>query len=194
MKFLEEIEGVDIYLLDQLMKGKIESSHRVLDAGCGKGRNLKPFIENEMDFIAFDPNVEYINSLKFDHPDLSERFYVSSIENFTDPFGFDIVVCNAVLHFATDHNHFFDLFKQLDRLVNQGGMLFIRMTSNIGMEFTEPIENGVFRLPDNSIRYLITRNQIDLLLKKYHYSLEEPLKTIIVDGLRCMTTLVFRKP
>ena len=41
MTELESIFGlIDIYLFDQLLKGRILPGSRVLDAGCGLGRNL----------------------------------------------------------------------------------------------------------------------------------------------------------
>ena len=75
MKFLDNIKGVDIYLLDQLMKGKIGARQRILDAGCGKGRNLKPFLDSQTDFIAVDSNEEHIEALRVQFPEVSERFY-----------------------------------------------------------------------------------------------------------------------
>jgi len=39
----EAINGTDIYLLDQILKDRYETGDKILDAGCGKGRNLKWF-------------------------------------------------------------------------------------------------------------------------------------------------------
>jgi tellurite methyltransferase len=36
----EQFGPIDIYLFDQLLKGSIQPGMRVLDAGCGSGRNL----------------------------------------------------------------------------------------------------------------------------------------------------------
>src|ERR671912_1020975 len=35
---------IDIYLFDQLLKGRFDGRRRVLDAGCGDGRNLIWFL------------------------------------------------------------------------------------------------------------------------------------------------------
>jgi tellurite methyltransferase len=51
-------------------------------------------------------------------------------------------------------------------------------------------ENGVYELPDLSSRYLITERKIGDLLNKYSIELREPIKTVNVSNLRCMTTLV----
>ena len=36
---------IDIYLFDQLLKGRIAPGMRILDAGCGRGRNLVYFLQ-----------------------------------------------------------------------------------------------------------------------------------------------------
>ena len=48
-------------------------------------------------------------------------------------------------------------------------------------------------LPDGSYRYLITREDIQVLSTKYKLALIEPVKTTNVDELRAMTTVVWQK-
>jgi tellurite methyltransferase len=36
----EQFGSIDIYLFDQLLRGRIAPGMRILDAGCGSGRNL----------------------------------------------------------------------------------------------------------------------------------------------------------
>jgi tellurite methyltransferase len=193
MDFLNEIEGVDVYLLDQLMKGTIKSSHRILDAGCGNGRNLALFYKNKWNAVGIDPNDELIRSLKDKFQEYSDRLFVTSIEDYRDTNGFDVIVCNAVLHFAKNHSQFDTMFSQLNQNLKPGGLLFIRMTSDIGLNFEGNTNTGVYLLPDNSYRYLITRKRISELLREFQYELLDPIKTVNVNDLRCMTTLVFRK-
>ena len=38
-----ELGEIDIYLFDQLLKGRFDGRRRMLDAGCGHGRNLVYF-------------------------------------------------------------------------------------------------------------------------------------------------------
>ena len=73
------------------------------------------------------------------------------------------------------------------------GTLFIRMTSDIGIE--NKLENGVdgvFVIPDGSTRYLLTRMKVTELLMRHKLELIEPVKTVNIDGQRCMTTLVVK--
>lgn len=85
------------------------------------------------------------------------------------------------------------MFNQLDKNLKHAGMLFVRMTSNIGLNLNEITSTGVYFLPDDSNRYLITRKRINELLRDFQYEFVEPVKTVNVNDSRCMTTLVFRK-
>jgi len=193
MEFIDQLKGVDIYLIDQLMKGNINSEHKVLDAGCGRGRNLSWFIKNNIDIVGVDPDEESINQLKVKFPEQSSKIIISSIEDYINNEGFDVVICNAVLHFAKDHQHFDRMFNQLHQNLKVGGLLFIRMTSDIGMSIDNENKNGVYLLPDNTDRYLITKERIAKILHDFSYKLIEPIKTVNVNDLRYMTTLVLRK-
>ena len=81
---LKAIGNMDVYLLDQLMKERIAPNAKILDAGCGVGRNSEYFIRNKFDINGIDVNEEAIQSTKeqialwnadFD----SKRFSVASI-------------------------------------------------------------------------------------------------------------------
>jgi SAM-dependent methyltransferase len=194
MQSLLPIQGIDIYLLDQFLKGRLNPDMSVLDAGCGHGRNILWLLQNDYMVSAFDANENAIQELKADFPQSADRFSVARLEEFTSEKQYDFVICNAVLHFAHDHPHFDAMFGNLVKLMKQGGILFIRMTSDIGLE--DRIgkgKDGVFELPDGSTRYLLTRVRVDELLLQYGLRLIEPVKTVFVDGLRSMTTLVFQR-
>ena len=175
------------------MKGNINSNHRILDAGCGGGRNLSLLINNDWNAVGIDSNQDVIHRLQARFPNKIKDFIVSSVEEYDDNSGFDAIICNAVLHFAEGHNHFDAMFESLNNNLKPGGLLFIRMTSNIGLDLENVNSSGVYLLPDNSRRYLITKNKIEEVRQKYPLRLEEPIKTVNVNDLRCMTTLVFRK-
>ena len=194
MKLFDDLQGLDIYLLDQFLKGRIDKESRILDAGCGSGRNIHLLLREGYNITGIDPNIEAINGLKLMYPNHTKSFYHSSIEDFKSEVRFDFIICNAVLHFADTHEHFQRMFEALQTLLTQNGVLFIRMTSDIGLSgIKEDLGGGKFMLPDASVRYLLTRIKIDELLSTYKLSLMEPVKTVNVDELRCMTTLVLSK-
>jgi SAM-dependent methyltransferase len=56
----EQFGGIDIYLFDQLLKGRIRPGMRVLDAGCGEGRNLIYFLQSGYAVCGVDQSEEAI--------------------------------------------------------------------------------------------------------------------------------------
>lgn len=186
----------DIYLIDQIMKGRYKPADTLLDAGCGNGRNMYWFLNNGFNIKGIDENADAIRQLKLQYPHLPEdSLLVSSIENiaFADNH-FDHIICSAVLHFAKNTVHFNWMLAALVRVLKPGGSLFIRMTSDIGIEDKVAfIGDGVYIIPDGSTRFLLTKQLLAACLQQNNLSLGEPLKTVNVDDIRCMSTLLLHK-
>jgi len=190
------VGDTDIYLLDQIMKGRYQQTDKILDAGCGTGRNLHWFLKENIAVYGVDLNPGAINELKAAHPTLSsDRFQSCSVEHL--PFennSFDHVISSAVLHFANNISQFQNMLTEMVRVLKPGGSLFIRMTSDIGIEDkVKPIGDGVHIIPDHSKRFLLTRTLLAEMLYKYPLSFIEPFKMVNVDDIRCMSTLVLQK-
>ncbi len=190
------IGDTDIYLLDQIMKGRYNVNDKILDAGCGNGRNLHWFLFNNMSVYGIDSNAGFINDLKTRHTNLhSNRLQVAAVESmpFESNF-FDHIICSAVLHFADSTSHFKNMIAELVRVLKPHGSLFIRMTSNIGIEsYVELLEDGVYVIPDGSIRFLLTKPLLASAMHQCNLSFIEPLKTVNVNDIRCMSTLMLEK-
>ena len=186
----------DIYLLDQIMKGRYIKGQKILDAGCGGGRNLQWFIQEGFDCYGIDRNTAAIDSLRNDYPSIASKNLIACpVEKmqFTDEY-FDHIISSAVLHFAKNTQHFKAMIGEMVRILKKGGSLFIRMTSDIGIEQTvKLIEDGVYEIPDGSVRFLLTRQMVNELLQTHSLSFLEPLKTVNVDDVRCMSTLMLMK-
>ena len=60
----QQFGGIDIYLFDQLLKGRITSEMRVLDAGCGSGRNLIYFFRSGFNTSGVDQSSEAIAQIQ----------------------------------------------------------------------------------------------------------------------------------
>lgn len=194
MKILDEIRDVDLYLLDQVLKGRIPEKSSILDAGCGSGRNFRFFAELGYNITGIDPNVNFIENLKLKFPNYKQKLTMASIEGFESETKFDFIICNAVLHFAKDHSHFEKMMNALVKLMASGGMLFIRMTTNLGINTSNFEEkNGVFALPDGTFRYLLTEEKIAQITKDYDLKFVDPIKSVLVDNIRSMGVLVLQK-
>jgi len=195
-----EFGQIDIYLFDQLLRGRIAAGMRLVDAGCGGGRNLIYFFRNGFDVFGADADPAAIRSVraiaKRLAPDLPEtNFRVEPVEQMTFPDAFaDVVLSSAVLHFAKDDEQFAGMVQETWRVLKPGGLLFCRLASNIGMETrVQRIDGRRFLLPDGSERYLVDQAMLLDLTRDLGGRLLDPLKTTIVQDQRCMTTWVVGK-
>lgn len=195
-KPLYELLGeTDIYLLDQIMKGRYEFKQTILDAGCGNGRNLHWFLQNDFTVYGIDSDVERIKGLISRNPGLpAGSFFSTTLESTPFPDNhFDHIICSAVLHFAKNVEHFNLMFTELLRVLKPGGSLFIRMASDIGIEDNiQPVSEAVYHIPDGSTRFLLTRSFLKTCMQQKNLSFIEPLKTVNVNDIRCMSTLVLQ--
>ncbi len=194
----EQFGSIDIYVFDQILRGNIAPGMRVLDAGCGYGRNLVHLLREGCEVFALDldrDGVEHVRrlsaSLGTGLP--AENFQVGSVERMPFPDDFaDVVICSSVLHFARDEEHFNTMLAELWRVLRPGGMLFCRLGSRIGMEF-ERVPGGRFIVGDGSEWFLVDEEMLLEYTEKMNSILVDPLKTTIVQDYRCMTTWVLRK-
>ena len=188
--------NTDVYLLDQIMKGRYAASDILLDAGAGGGRNMYWFVQQGIAIYGTDREPEVITHLRQNYPNLpKERFQVATVESQPFPENyFDHVICSAVLHFADNHAHFGQMFGELVRVLKPGGSLFIRMTTDAGLTGNIiPTGNGRFLLPDGSERYLLTRSALDALVRQHQLEWLEPFKTVLVEEVRSMAVVVLGK-
>jgi tellurite methyltransferase len=191
---------IDIYLFDQLLKGRFDAMRSILDAGCGSGRNLVYFLQHGFDVFGVDRDPDAIARLRRLAGDLSlklspEHFQVASVEAlpFADH-GMDAVLSSAVLHFATDEQHFERMLREMWRVLRPGGFFFARLASTIGIESrVQPISRGRYRLPDGTERFLSDESRLLRWTDQLGGSLAEPIKTTNVQNLRAMTTWCLHK-
>jgi SAM-dependent methyltransferase len=198
-KLQQAYGNIDIYLFDQLLKGRYDNCKKVLDVGCGNGRNLIYFLRNGYEVFGVDPNPHAVETVKELSaalaPDNSlENFMVCTAENL--PYNdatFDLVISSAVLHFATDAQHFDTMLQRMFRVLKPGGYFFARLASDIGLtHLVKPLGNDRYILPDGSERFLVNE---EMLLKYTNQFgvLYEPIKTTNVQNMRCMTTWCVQK-
>jgi tellurite methyltransferase len=196
----EQFGGIDIYLFDQLLKGRIAHGMRILDAGCGSGRNLVYFLREGYEVYAADEDpqsIERVRSLaRMLAPALpAANFRREAIEQMSFEDGCaDVVLSSAVLHFARDDAQFEAMLRGSWRALGPGGLFFCRLASSIGMESqVRRIAGRRHGLPDGSERYLADEALLSSMAERLGGKLADPLKTTVVQGQRAMTTWVLRK-
>ena len=194
----EQFGQIDIYLFDQILRGNIRPDLRVLDAGCGYGRNLVYLLRAGCEVFAVDGDDDAVTHVRALSASVganlpSENFQVARLENLPFPDAHaDVVICNSVLHFASDSNHFLAMLAELWRVLRPGGLFFCRLGSRIGMDF--PSSRGeLSSLPDGSEWFLVDEEMLLDLTEELDAIQVDPLKTTIVQDHRCMTTWVLRK-
>lgn len=196
----QQFGGIDIYLFDQLLRGRIAPGMKVLDAGCGSGRNLVYLMKAGYDVLGADESAEAIAEVRAlagrIAPRLpAENFRIEPVEAMTFPDACaDVMVSNAVLHFAKNETHFRAMLDGTWRMLKPGGLFFSRLASSIGMEREiESLGSGWYRLPDGTDRFLVDEAMLATQSERLGGRLLDPIKTTVVQHQRAMTTWVMAK-
>lgn len=191
---------IDIYLFDQLLRGRFDTRRRVLDAGCGAGRNLPYFLAHGFEIYAIDADPGAVAAAQAlaragGHGDAGvSRIVVGELDALPWPDrSMDAVVCSAVLHFARDRTHFARMLDELWRVLAPGGLFFARLASSIGIEPLIAARTGRVRLPDGSDRFVVDEAMLVESTARLGGTLVDPIKTTNVQQQRCMTTWVVQR-
>ena len=197
---VDEFGQVDIYLFDQILRGRIRPGMSVFDAGCGDGRNLVYLLRAGCDVYGVDTSPAAIADVQRLAARLAPRlpsanFRAEMLEQSSFPdAAADVVVSSAVLHFAANDGHFMAMLRGSWRILKPGGLFFCRLASITGIAAdARALGDGRYLLPDGSERYLIDEHRLVELTERLGGVLLDPLKTTIVHGQRAMTTWVVRK-
>jgi len=185
---------IDIYVFDQILRGRFDRRRRVLDAGCGDGRNLIFLLQHGFDCHGVDSSPEAIEVVQRAAARLApnlpaENFVVADVDHLPYPdHDMQAVICSAVLHFAEDEPHFHTMVDEMWRVLEPEGLLFARLASNIGLESVVGPAGRQARLPDGTDRFLVDEAMLLRETKRLGGQLADPIKTTNVQGQRCMTT------
>jgi tellurite methyltransferase len=196
----EQFGAIDIYLFDQLLRGRIAPGMRIVDFGCGHGRNLVYLLREGYEVFGVDEDPRAIAAIRRLAASIAptlpaENFRAEPIEaaSFPDAFA-DAALASAVLHFARDDRQFGAMLESVWRVLKPGGIFFCRLASSIGIEgLIEGREGRRYHLPDGSERYLVDEATLLALTNQLHGELLDPIKTTVVQNQRSMTTWVMRK-
>ena len=192
--------GIDIYLFDQLLKGRFVPGMRVLDAGCGTGRNLVYFLRSGYQVFGIDESREAIARTRRLAAGLAphlpeDNFRVETVArmSFADA-AFDVVISSAVLHFADNEQQWEEMLTEMWRVLKPGGIFFARLASSVGIEdLVDLIQGRRYHLPDGSDRFLVDEAMLLRVTAELGGEFIEPIKTTVVQNMRAMTTWCVRK-
>jgi SAM-dependent methyltransferase len=191
---------IDIYLFDQIIKGRFDRRRRVLDAGCGDGRNLIYLLRRGFTCFGIDQDpsaVEHVRRLAATlSPELPlQNFQVGDFEHLPwDDHSVDAVICSAALHFAVDEAHFGRMLQGMWRVLAPDGLFFARLASSIGLESRIQRVRGRVDLPDGSERFVVDEPMLLQWTERLGAQMLDPIKTTNVQHQRCMTTWCLLKP
>ena len=197
----EQFGDIDIYLFDQILRGRVTPEMRILDAGCGSGRNVHYLMRSGHQVAGVDESAAAVEATRRLAERIAPRltsaeFRHEAVEHMS--FGdaaFDFVISSAVLHFARDREHFRAMLDGMWRVLRPQGILFARLASAIGMPAASfhSLGSGRFRLPDGSERFLVDEAMLMDETRRLGAALVDPIKTTVVQNARCMTTWCVRK-
>lgn len=193
--------NIDIYLLDQILKGRFHKNHKILDAGCGEGRNLVYFLREGYQVFGVDSNPIAVQMARIQAQTIQKdydihRFQTALVEDM--PFhegAVDVIISSAVLHFAKNMTHFNKMMEQMMRVLKPQGLFFIRMATAYGgmIELSADLGNGMYRLPDGSQRFLLTEALLNEVQNQYGLHHLEIPKSVLVHGKRSMGVFMMQK-
>ncbi len=190
---------LDIYLFDQIQRGRFDERRRILDAGCGGGRNLPYFLSHGFDVRVADADAAAVGAVRrlaaamgASLPD--DHCYCGPLDvlPWADR-SVDAVICSAVLHFARDEHDFAAMLREMWRVLAPGGLFFARLATSIGLERHLAAPVGRMRLPDGSDRFVVDEATLLRWTATLGGTLADPIKTTNVQNLRCMTTWVLAR-
>lgn len=193
--------NVDIYLLDQILKGRFSKDQKILDAGCGEGRNQVYFLREGYQVFGVDSNPIAIQMVRIQAQTIQKdydiyRFQTASVEDM--PFhrqAIDVMISSAVLHFARNTSHFYKMMDEMMRVLKPGGLLFLRMATGFGgmIEASTSVGDGAYLLPDGSKRFILTEALLAEIQEKYGLHHLEAPKSVLVHGKRSMGVFMMQK-
>jgi tellurite methyltransferase len=148
--------NIDLFLLDQLLKGNFNNRRILLDAGCGEGRNIKYFISRGLEVYGIDTSPAAIRMAGMVFRQ-GATFKKAAIED--QPFAedyFEAILCINVLHHCRNEEQFIKMWRALVNMLKPGGILFIRTLIKTG----GPVEKNLFLLSEELLEKLIAKHQL----------------------------------
>ncbi|WP_436514381.1 class I SAM-dependent methyltransferase [Ekhidna sp. To15] len=185
---------MDLFLLDLILKGHVQTGSKVLDIGCGEGRNGIYFIRQGFEYHGWDTDDSKIKLLEYLAKSIAGANVTFLTQDFRDSSTdkqFDLIICSRVLHFATSVEDFYEMWGKLSGLLKSEGVLYLCMDSMIDTDIGKPLENGEVEFPDSKIHFALTQNLYDDIKKGFEEI--EPLRTLVHHNERAQSFICLKK-
>lgn len=185
---------MDLFLMDLILKGHIHQDMRVLDIGCGEGRNGIYFLREGMEYHGWDRDASKVKLLEYLASELegaNGRFRVGDFIEGKDLMEADLIICSRVLHFATSESHLFEMWGALTDLLKQGGLLYVSMDSMVNTNIGVAQKAGMHQFPDSKVRFVLTSALYQEMKKGFEEI--EPLRTLVHHEQHAQSFMILRK-
>ena len=189
---------IDLELLDLILKGQFEGRKKILDVGCGEGRNLIYFFQHDFDVYAMDSDRSSVELVKYMAKNFGkdpQRIFQKSITEDVSEIGkMDAVICSRVLHFSENEEAFLCSWRNIEQLLKPGGLLFFSMDTTIGFQnHVTSLSHGKYQFKDGSVRFLLSHELLNKMDVSAVFENIAPVKTIHYDDQHAQTILCLKK-
>ncbi|MAJ51252.1 MAG: hypothetical protein CMB82_06525 [Flammeovirgaceae bacterium] len=177
------IGDIDLELLDQLLKGRFNDCHQLLEIGCGQGRNIIPFLNLKKAIYGIDLDEKNVALCKIiatsmgGNPSFFSKAHAHNLP-FENNF-FDAIINCRVMHFAKNSHDFKRQWKEQFRVLKKGGFLYLSMNTSIhNEEIIQRTNDERSWFNDQSEQLLLSEQLFDMVELYADFKLLEPLKTL----------------
>jgi len=188
------LAGMDIYLLDQVLKGRFPKGCSILDVGCGAGRNIRWFAHNGYDVSGIDIDEAHVAGLA--QQGIAKVVHGTATELPWPNAQFDAVICNALLHVLANRTELDAAVRESWRVLKPGGVWFTRVATTLGMEGRmEKLSDGRYRVGESGWEVVpLSLDEMLAIANEFGGKLLDPIKAVNVQNQRAMSTWVMQKP